>query len=379
MLQIVLRQEIPEDENLRSQWNALVEEMECPEVFYTYEWALAVDRAYRASRTPLLLLAYEEGALVGVAALSVDAATGKAAFLTSTTADYCDFVCSPQRRPALVDAVFSELRRSGTQALVLANLPASSATMATLAADAGKHGYSLFSRPAYLCSRVVLGSPSERQSAKQSVQSKQMLRRHLKTMAKTGPVRLDHRKSWERIAEVLPGFTTAHVGRFLASGRSSNLADPARQSFLVELAKLLAVPGWINVSCLMVGDQQAAWNYGFQYAGSWFWYQPTFDSRFQRLYPGLCLLAKIVEEACDNPDINRVDLGLGEEKYKEWLATGSQQTLYITATISKAAYVKEFARYHTASAIKRVPLMENCLRGALRWFSSLQKRTAHSA
>ena len=161
-MQLVLRQEIPEDENLRSQWNALVEEMECPEVFYTYEWALAVDRAYRASRTPLLLLAYEEGVLVGVAALTVDPATGKAAFLTSTTADYCDFVCSPQRRPGLVDAIFSELRRSGIPALVLANLPASSATMATLAADAGKHGYSLFSRPAYLCARVVLGSPSER-------------------------------------------------------------------------------------------------------------------------------------------------------------------------------------------------------------------------
>jgi len=38
--------EIPEDVNLRQQWNALVKRVDRPEVFYTYDWSLAVQRAY---------------------------------------------------------------------------------------------------------------------------------------------------------------------------------------------------------------------------------------------------------------------------------------------------------------------------------------------
>ena len=55
-------------------------EMECPEVFYTFEWALAVSRAYRDSITPLLILAYEQDSLVGVAALATDEAQSRDVF-----------------------------------------------------------------------------------------------------------------------------------------------------------------------------------------------------------------------------------------------------------------------------------------------------------
>ncbi len=68
---------------------------------------------------------------------------------------------------------------------------------------------------------------------------------------------------------------------------------------------------------LMVGDRPVAWNYGFQFHGSWFWYQPTFDSRQEENSPGQCLLLRIVTEACDMDGIKVVDLGLGAEGYKD--------------------------------------------------------------
>ena len=71
-MRLVLHREIPEDNNLARQWNELVWQMECPEVFYTYEWALAVSRAYRDSITPLLMLAYEQDSLVGVVSLATN-------------------------------------------------------------------------------------------------------------------------------------------------------------------------------------------------------------------------------------------------------------------------------------------------------------------
>jgi len=113
-LQLILHREIPEDDGaLRRQWNELVFQMERPEVFYTYEWALAVQRAYSSSMLPLTMLAYERDSLVGVAALATGITSESAFFLAASTADYCDFVCSPGRRNEFIQVVLAELRKLG--------------------------------------------------------------------------------------------------------------------------------------------------------------------------------------------------------------------------------------------------------------------------
>jgi len=94
-LYLQLLPEIPEDSKLRQEWNTLVQQMERPEIFYTYEWALAMQRAYGTAAQPLLALAYEDGRLRGVAALAADPARQDFSFLAATTADYCDFVSAP--------------------------------------------------------------------------------------------------------------------------------------------------------------------------------------------------------------------------------------------------------------------------------------------
>ena len=364
-MRLVLHREIPDDGILARQWNELVRQMECPEVFYTYQWALAVSRAFRASITPLLMLAYEQDSLVGVAALAMEPLQKEANFIAGTTADYCDFISHPELRSEFVNLVFSELRNLKIRQLVLANLPADSATSRALPLAPHAQEYSWFSRPAFRCAQVLLSSPEQKESTKQSVQRKQMLRRHLRAMSKIAPVGLRHLQTWEDIAAALPKFEQAHIARFSSTGRVSNLVSEQRRHFLAELAKLLSGQGWITLTSLNVGDEPAAWNYGFQFAGSWFWYLPTFDGRFQGYYPGLCLLAKIVEEACEQPEIDRVDLGLGAEGYKERFATGARQTLDVTITASTARHLKEVVRYHAASAIKSSPPLEHCIRRLL--------------
>jgi len=121
----------------------------------------------------------------------------------------------------------------------------------------------------------------------------------------------------------------------------------------------------MTLSCLSVADQPIAWIYGFNFAGCWFYYQPAFDLRFRSYYPGLCLLAKLIEDACDRPDIERVDLGLGDEEYKSRFATGYRETVNVTVTSSAVRHVREKLRYHTASAIKSSPRLEHCVRWLL--------------
>ena len=364
-LHIVLHREIPEDPNLLRRWNDLALQTERPEVFYTCEWALAMQSAYQASLKPLLFLGYEGDHLVGVVSLATDPAEEKVSFLAATTGDYCEFLTRPELRTDFVDAVFAELAKMKASFVALANLPEDSATPAALGSATGKHGFHLHVRPAYLCARVELGSGEQRQELKAALAGKKKLRRYLRAMEREGPVTFAHFQSHAQIQAALPAFAEAHVARFQATQRVSSLSTTERRFFLEELTRRFSETGVVTLSTLMIADQPVAWNYGFQFHGSWFWYQPTFDSRHEENSPGYCLLSRIVIEACDMDEMKVVDLGLGAEMYKERFGNKRRQTLYVTATKSWRRHLREIARYRVASALKWSPKVESAVRRAL--------------
>jgi CelD/BcsL family acetyltransferase involved in cellulose biosynthesis len=377
-LRIVTHRRIPEDDStLLRQWNDLVVQMERPEVFYTCEWALAVQAAYHASLRPLLFLGYMGDDLIGVASLATDLDERNVTLLAATTADYCEFLAAPENRAEFVGAVLMELAktRMKNSFVTLANLPETSATRAALLTAAQKHGYRAFLRPAYLCAQIELGSGEQRLELRSALAGKKKLRRYIRGMENEGPVRVGHLQSQAEIQAALPGFADAHVARFQATQRVSSLSTPERRFFLEELARRFSGSRVVTLSTLTINDRPVAWNYGFQFHGSWFWYQPTFDSRQEENSPGYCLLSKIVIEACDKDEMKLVDLGLGAEGYKERFGNSVRQTLHATLTKSWSRHLREVARYRAASLLKRSPKAESAVRGLLSRFSSAPPAT----
>jgi CelD/BcsL family acetyltransferase involved in cellulose biosynthesis len=286
-------------------------------------------------------------------------------FLAATTGDYCDFLTQSQQRVEFVDAVFAELGKMKASLVTLANLPEDSATPAALRIAAEKHGFHVHMRPAYLCAQVELGSGEQRQELKTVLAGKKKLRQYLRAMEREGPVAFAHLQSQEQIQAALPGFADAHVARFHATQRISSLATPERRIFLQELVRRFRDCGVVTLSMLTIAGRPVAWNYGFQFHGSWFWYQPTFDSRWEEHSPGYCLLSRIVIEACDMDQMKLVDLGLGAEGYKERFGNSTRQTLHVTATKSWPRHLREVARYRMATALKSSPKVESVVRRIL--------------
>jgi len=167
------------------------------------------------------------------------------------------------------------------------------------------------------------------------------------------------------IQAALPAFADAHVARFQATRRVSSLSTPERRFFLQELVRRFEDTGVVTLSVLMVRGRPVAWNYGFQFQGSWFWYQPTFDSSQELNSPGYCLLSRIVIEACDMERMQTVDLGLGAEGYKERFGNRTRQTLYVTMTRSWPRHLAEIARYRAANGLKKFPKLESTVRRVL--------------
>jgi CelD/BcsL family acetyltransferase involved in cellulose biosynthesis len=365
-MRVVLQRKIPDEPSLRRQWDDLVTQMERPEVFYTCEWALAVQSAYQSSLKPLLFLGYEGEDLIGVASLATDTAEESVVFLAATTADYCEFVTHPQQRAEFTDAVFAELGKLKAGLVALASIPEDSATSVALQAAAEKHGFHVYTRPACVCLQVELGSEEQRREIKSALASKKKLRRYLRIMEREGPVTFAHLQSPAQIQAALPEFINAHVARFQSTQRTSVLSTPERRFLLEELARRFSDSEVVTLSMLMIGGRPVAWNYGFQFHGSWFWYQPTFDSRQEENSPGQCLLSRIVSEACDMDGMNVVDLGLGAEGYKERFNNSTRRTLDLTMTKSWSRHLREIARYRAASALKRSPKVEAAVRRVLR-------------
>lgn len=378
-LRIALLREIPENASLRHQWNELVLQERRPQVFYTYEWALAVQKAYCATLQPLIFLAYDESeSLHGIAALAADQTGKRVFFLCAATGDYCDFLGAAEEKSWFVFAVLSELKGLNIGQITLTNLPSDSGTVAALRKLSPQRGYQFFERRAYECAQVSLApfktAPKESNSV---LPGERKLQRSLKWLRRDTQISFDHVRNWNQVEPLLPDFIQAHVARFLITGRISNLARLERKLFVQELARLLSESGWLVLSRMRTGDTTIAWNYGFDFAGTWFWYQPTLDSEFQKYSPGYCLLAKIVQDGTALPAVNTVDLGLGAEEYKETFANQSRETLYVTLTASLARHVMERCRYHAAEIAKSSPKLENALRVAREHLQRIREEIHH--
>jgi CelD/BcsL family acetyltransferase involved in cellulose biosynthesis len=367
--------EIPEDPNLSEAWNTLVLAMENPEVFFTYQWALAASRGFQQQLSTRLFLIYDVDQLAGIAALAVDPRAPRAAFfLTSSTADYCDVVSAPQNRKAVVFALLEEIRKLGLSDLVLANVPANSATLRELPGVAGSQRFYVTSRTAYKCGVVQLGGEEERGALLRTLANKGREKRALKKLTTLGEVKVIHLTEPEQIGASLESIVSAQISRFLASNRVSPLVGQERRTFLRYLSDLLSHSGWLKISQLEIDGRPVAWNYGFRFGGSWFWYLPTFQMEYEHVSPGSCLLRLLVEEGARDSSLQWLDLGLGDEPYKERFANKSRQTRYVHLSRGFSRHVVSVGRELLSSTAARFPQVGNKLRDARTFYRSAASR-----
>jgi hypothetical protein len=170
----------------------------------------------------------------------------------------------------------------------------------------------------------------------------------------------------------LPLIFGAQISRFLATNRLSPLIQQETRVFLTELAQLLSPAGWLKVSQLEVNGEAIAWNYGFRFLDSWFWYLPTFYIQYEESSPGSCLLRLLTEEACADPSVKRLDLGLGEEAYKKRFSNTISSTRYVELSKKLSRHTANVGRHWLAEAVK-FPAFDQKIRAGRRALSGLRR------
>jgi CelD/BcsL family acetyltransferase involved in cellulose biosynthesis len=77
------------------------------------------------------------------------------------------------------------------------------------------------------------------------------------------------------------------------------------------------------------------------------------------------MLREVIREAASNSDFRAVDLGLGDESYKQQYANCAQRTLHFTIEVSRLRLAGEMSRYYVAQALKRSATFEKLARHAI--------------
>ena len=109
------------------------------------------------------------------------------------------------------------------------------------------------------------------------------------------------------------------------------------------------------LSTLHAGDRLVAAHFGMltdQMLHYWF---PTFDIEFNQFSPGTELLLRVAKECCDR-NLDKLDLGFGDDDYKFKFSNGNDKVSCGLMTDSKIAFQTAKARYHWRQRLKSMPL-----------------------
>ncbi|HEY9781098.1 MAG TPA: GNAT family N-acetyltransferase [Leptolyngbyaceae cyanobacterium] len=97
------------------------------------------------------------------------------------------------------------------------------------------------------------------------------------------------------------------------------------------------------LSVLYVGDEVAALHFGMRSVSVWHYWFPTYNPEFQKYSPGLILLLKMIE-AAESLGIQTIDLGKGDESYKQRLINSTvplaEGSVEVPSLISTARWLR---------------------------------------
>lgn len=187
---------------------------------------------------------------------------------------------------------------------------------------------------------------------------KTVLRKSRKLVREVGPLRFEFdccaTDVFDRLLE--------WKGQQLGAMRSFNV-------FRFEWARQLLDVLWTNdepecrgtLSALWAGDELLAAHYGIRNESVLHWWVTSYHQEFERYSPGSILLLELLRSAAGQGLI-RIDLGKGDEAYKQSFQTGA-------VVVSEGAVARSALRSATLRAAYRVrdTVRSSCLEKPARW------------
>lgn len=339
---------LEEFEALKEPWNELVAHMECPEIFYFWEWNFHYFRRYReADRLLIVVVRHSSGKIAGIAPLCVRDVRrlGRAVRVVDTIVaeigDYLNFlVRAGYHRRQVVSSVFDCLRKQSSlwDVIDISQLCSRDATTFHIINIA--QTYADWSVRVQTLTPVAVRNLSATHAV-ENIRQLRQVRNRRKTLQKRGfTVRVGCRD----FAELWPAFSSLHRHAW----RSSPLNTPHGRKFFDDLIRSEGMRDNIEFSFIEFQGRPVAMHFGFLDAQKVYFYMPAMDRAFRQERVGAVLLSAIVDHYAKTHDV--FDFLRGMEDYKIWYTDGLDMNMRVVAyrTSSFTAFV-----YNLPESIRR--------------------------
>jgi CelD/BcsL family acetyltransferase involved in cellulose biosynthesis len=281
-------------------------------VFLSFPWARAWWRAHGPQHRLAVAVVREERTTIGILPMVREGAVLH--FLGSPDADYTDLLCEEARRVEVVAAALKALldAREWTNCRI-DNLPENSRIARSL--DQLPAPLRARLRLLFKASCPAIVADGADGAIFRTLARKESIRRHDRKLERLGVVRLRDLQTPAEIHEHLPVFVRQHIARRAMAGDRSLLLAPEAVAFYRALAEELDPRRDLRFSVLETGGTPLAYHLGFETAGKFIWYKPTFDIDRWDWSPGEVLLGRLLRDAGDRA-LAEFDFTLGDEAFK---------------------------------------------------------------
>lgn len=335
-------------ELLKDAWNELVAGMECPEIFYLWEWNFYYFRHYRErDRLLIVVVRHSSGRIAGIAPFCVRDVRrfGCLARVVDTiVAEIGDYqnvlIHADYHRGQIVSAVLGCLRDRSSEWDVIDISQLCSRDPSTFHIVNVAQAYTDWSVRVQTLTPVAVRNLKAGRVVENTRQLRQV-RNRLKTLTKQG---FTVRVGCSDISEHWPAFTSLHRHAW----RTSPLNTPHGRRFFEELTRSEGMRDKMEFSFIEFQGRPVAMHFGFIDTRKVYFYMPAMDRAFRRERVGAALLSAIVDHYVETHD--RFDFLRGMEDYKVWYTDGLDMNMRVVAyrTASFAAFA-----YNLRESIRR--------------------------
>ena len=305
MLKLRVIEDFGEFKGLKGVWNKVLQKSLDNDVFSTWEWLWCWWRHFGKKRKLRVLIAEEDGEIVGVAPFMLSRYSfwrfGKLSrieFIGFPHADYNNFLLLKMNLNYLKLFLRGLKGFSDWDLLDLRDVRSESFSGQALQVMA--HGRAkdpeLRLTDGTFCPYVALPNSIDDFVKGLSSNMRRQLRKNLRRLRENFNVEFKTYRDFSSVDEAMKAFFKLHQERWRSRGKEGAFASKDFRDFHLDVARVFNEKGWLDLHFLTVNDVPVAVDYAFNYNLKEYSYLTGFDPKFGQFGVANLLRAHLIEE-----------------------------------------------------------------------------------
>ena len=367
-------------QELREEWDNLLEKSGDNNVFLTWEWLFLWWRYHRSDKQLRILLIKDQDNIVGIAPF-MEWRYQKGFFhiniMENICAEECDYsgVILTDHIEESLSTLLDYLQgiiRDGKTLVRIWHVPGQSDFLTTLNEiyQSYINKLSLHSRISGICPYIDLPATWDEFFQTLGGNTRKTYRRQINRLERDYTVEFNKYCGENDLNDKLENLFNFHKKRWEQREINSKFMEMESRGFYFDVSKAFYEKGWLDLSFINIDDKTVSIEWGFNYNGGYWNMTRSFDPDFSRYGVGSIHAMYLIQDAI-NKNQNKFDLLKGTESYKNHYT--KNQTLNYVITINSKSFTgicrviildlfAKFARFNNRSFRENITLLAKKIR-----------------